>query len=215
MTVRAHHMTSPSMTIAVFDFDGTLTYRDSLFPFIRMAVGHPRFFFGIFVLSPVLFGYAVKVIKNSDAKQAVLKHFFAGIDHKTFQELGNKFAVQRLPSMLRPEAMQRLRWHQQHGHQVIIVSASLETYLQPWAKMMQCGQVIGSIIEVDEGHLTGRLSGKNCYGPEKVTRLERLLGKLNAYFMFAYGDSKGDRELLAAADKMFFKSFTDSDDKNK
>ncbi len=215
MTISTRHTTSPATTIAAFDFDGTLTYRDSLFPFILMAVGLPRFLWGLFVLSPVLSGYAVKLIKNSAAKQAVLEYFFAGLEYKTFQELGNKFANQRVHSLLRPEAMQRLKWHQQQGHQVIIVSASLEVYLQPWAKIIQCDQVIGSRIEVDNGHLTGRLSGKNCYGPEKVARLEEQLGKLDAYYIYAYGDSKGDRELLAVADKVFFKNFIDSGDKNK
>ncbi len=212
MTVSAKNNVT---TIAAFDFDGTLTYHDSLFPFIRMAVGLPRFLWGIIILSPVLSGYAVKIIKNSDAKQAVLKHFFGGLEHSDFQELGHKFATQKLPSMLKPKAMQRLRWHQQQGHQVIIVSASLETYLQPWAEMMQCGQVIGSKIEVVDNHLTGHLNGKNCYGSEKVVRLEKQLGKLNSYYMYAYGDSKGDRELLASADKAFFKIFTDLGDKNK
>jgi len=194
-------------TIAVFDFDGTLTYRDSLFPFIRMAVGFPRFLWGLVLLSPVLFGYVARFVKNSDAKQAVLMHFFAGVDLDAFQVLGDTFARERLPSMLRPEAVQRLRWHQESGHQVIVVSASLEVYLQPWTKTMQCDHVIGSRIEVEGGQLTGRLSGKNCYGPEKVERLERLMGKLNNYFVYAYGDSKGDRELLAAADQGFFRRF--------
>ena len=209
MTVRTQSIASSS-TIAVFDFDGTLTYRDSLFPFIYMAVGFPRFLWGLLLLSPVLFGYAIRLVKNSDAKQAVLRHFFAGIDIEAFQELGNTFAIESLPSMLRPEAVQRLRWHQQHGHRIIVVSASLETYLQPWAKTMQCDQVIGSRIEVVDGQITGRLSGKNCYGPEKVERLEGLLGKLDTYFVYAYGDSKGDRELLAAADQGFFRHFPDA-----
>jgi len=209
MTVRPPSIAA-SPTIAVFDFDGTLTYRDSLFPFICMAVGLPRFLWGLVLLSPVLVGYAARFVKNSDAKQAVLRHFFAGVDHETFQELGNSFALERLPRMLRPEAVQRLRWHQQLGHQVIVVSASIEAYLQPWAKAIQCDQVIGTRMEVEDGQLTGWLSGKNCYGPEKVERLEGLLGKLDAYFVYAYGDSKGDRELLAAADQGFFRRFPDA-----
>ena len=58
MTVRPSSIAA-SPTIAVFDFDGTLTYRNSLFPFIRIAVGSPRFLWGLFLLSPVLFAYAI------------------------------------------------------------------------------------------------------------------------------------------------------------
>jgi len=199
-----------SPTIAVFDFDGTLTYRDSLFPFIRMAVGFPRFLWGLALLSPVLFAYAARLVKNSDTKQAVIRHFFAGVDIESFQKLGSTFALEKLPGMLRPEAVQRLRWHRQHGHQVIVVSASLEAYLGPWAETTQCDHVIGTRLQVEDGRITGCLSGKNCYGPEKVARLEGLLGKLDAYFVYAYGDSKGDRELLAVADQGFFRRFPDA-----
>ncbi len=198
-------------TLAVFDFDGTLTYRDSFFPFIRMAVGFPGFFWGLVRLSPVLLGYITRIVKNSDAKEAVLRYFFCGLDFDVFQKLGNRFALERLPGLLRPAAIRRLKWHQQHGHRIIIVSASLETYLRPWAKTIGCDHVIGTKIEVVAGQLTGRLSGKNCYGPEKVKRLEALLGKLDAYCVYAYGDSKGDRELLAAADKGFFRQFPETD----
>ena len=199
-----------SPIIAVFDFDGTLTYRDSLFPFIRRAVGFPKFIMCLFLLTPVLFAYASRLVKNSDAKQAVLKHYFAGIDIEAFQDIGNSFAIESLPGMLRPEAVRRLRWHQQHGHRIIVVSASIEAYLRPWARTMQCDQVIGTKMEVENGQITGRLSGKNCYGPEKVERLEGLLGKLDTYFVYAYGDSRGDRELLAAADQGFFRRFPDA-----
>jgi len=209
MTVRPPGKAA-SPTIAVFDFDGTLTYRDTLFPFICMAVGFPRFLWGLVLLSPVLFGYAARFVKNSDAKQAVLRHFFAGIDLEAFQALGNTFALERLPGMLRPEAVGRLRWHQQRGHQVIVVSASIEAYLRPWARTIQCDQVIGTRMEVEDGQITGRLSGKNCFGREKVERLEGLLGKLDTYFVYAYGDSRGDRELLAAADRCFFRCFTEA-----
>jgi len=199
-----------SSTLAVFDFDGTLTCRDSFFPFIRMAVGFPRFLWGLMLLSPVLLSYITRFLSNSDAKQAVLGHFFSGTDLDVFQELGNTFALEKLPGMLRPEAIQRLRWHQQQGHRVIIVSASLEIYLRPWARTMQCDHVIGTRIEVARGKVTGRLSGKNCYGPEKVARLEALLGKLDTYFVYAYGDSRGDQDLLAVANKGFFRRFQDT-----
>jgi phosphatidylglycerophosphatase C len=81
----------------------------------------------------------------------------------------------------------------------ILVSASLEIYLLPWAKTIGLDQVIGTRLAVQNGLLTGRIIGQNCYGAEKVKRLQAVLGDLSQYCIYAYGDSRGDRELLEIA----------------
>ncbi len=51
------------------------------------------------------------------------------------------------------------------------------------------------------GRLTGRFSSRNCYGQEKVNRLLRVEPHRETYRLIAYGDSRGDREMLAFADE--------------
>ncbi|MGP1381921.1 MAG: HAD-IB family hydrolase [Thainema sp.] len=196
-----------SPVIAVFDFDGTLTHRDSLLPFLQMLTGRWRFTWGLLVLSPMLAGYALKLIPNWRAKERLLTYFLAGISTAQLEYLGQQFAEQVLPNLLRTEAVQRLIWHQQQGHQTLIVSASLEAYLQPLAQQLGIDQVIGTRLESRNGYLTGRMLGKNCYGSEKVARLEALLGPTQQYVIHAYGDSKGDRELLAIAQHPYYRKF--------
>ena len=202
------HVRAPS-PVAVFDFDGTLTYRDSLFPFLRMAVGGLKFYWGLLVLSPILIGYALGLVPNWQAKQTVLTYFLADLTAEKLHQLGQRFALEELPKLLRREALQRLKWHQQQGHQTVIVSASLEAYLLPWAQTMSFDQVIGTQLEVHNGRLTGRIWGRNCYGLEKVERLKALLGNLDRYCLYAYGDSRGDREILDASHYPYYRSFED------
>ena len=105
--------------------------------------------------------------------------------------------------------MQRLAWHRQQGHRCVVISASLELYLRPWASTVGFDEVLGSRLEVlDNGRTSGKLLGENCFGPEKMRRLEALLGPREGYTLYAYGDSRGDKELLSAADYAFYKSFT-------
>ncbi|NEQ30843.1 MAG: HAD-IB family hydrolase [Leptolyngbya sp. SIO4C5] len=198
---------SAKTVIAAFDFDGTLTYGDSFFPFLKSAVGPVRFYLGLVILSPLLLGYGLKLLPNWWVKQAVLRYFFSGWSPEQLQQAADKFAAQKLPSLLRSEAMQRLAWHQQQGHRLILVSASLEAYLRPWAKSMAFDQVIGTRLETRSDRLTGRIQGKNCYGPEKVRRLKAAIDNLEDYVLYAYGDSKGDRELLAIAQSPHYRSF--------
>jgi phosphatidylglycerophosphatase C len=109
---------------------------------------------------------------------------------------------------VKPEALERIKWHQAQGHRCIIVSASIETYLEPWAKAKGFSDVVSSKVETDEnGRITGNLIGHNCRGLEKVKRIEKLLGPKENYLLYAYGDSKGDKEMLDFADHAFYRTF--------
>lgn len=201
--------TSHSTIVAAFDFDGTLTHKDSLMPFLRMIAGPWGFLWGLLRTSPILTGYIFKRIPNWKAKEAVLTHFLAGLTTEQLQSLGHRFAIQKIPKLLNPEAVDCLHWHQSQGHQTILVSASLEAYLVPFAQSMGIDHVLGSRLAEHAGRLTGQLAGQNCYGPEKVKRLQRLLGNLEGVCLYAYGDSEGDRELLEAATFPHYRKFHD------
>lgn len=193
--------------VAVFDFDGTLTRRDSLFPFLKLVAGQRRYYWSILLLIPTLLCYRLGLLPNWQAKEAVLTRFLQGLTAEKLQQLADRFAVQTIPKLLRPEALARLQWHQQQGHQTVLLSASLEIYLRPWGKAMGFDKTIGTRLLVESGVVTGRIEGKNCYGPEKVERLLEFLEDFNCYVLYAYGDSKGDRELLALANYPFYRTF--------
>lgn len=195
--------------VAAFDFDGTLTRRDTLFPFLLHAAGPVKFSCKILQLLATLTGYALGLIRNDKAKIKVLTSFLANMEMNALQQQALQFAEQKLPSLLRSEAMQRLEWHRQQGHRCVVVSASLEIYLRPWASKAGFDDILGSRLEVlDNGRTTGNLLGENCFGPEKLRRLDALLGSRDGYTLYAYGDSRGDKELLSAADYPFYKKFT-------
>ncbi|WP_124948608.1 HAD-IB family hydrolase [Sulfuriferula thiophila] len=191
--------------VAAFDFDGTLTHRDSFLPFLRALAGDRVYAQRMLGLAPVLLGYGLGLVKNHHAKARVLAAFLSGQDVQQMQQVAQEFATRQLPDRIRASALARLRWHQQQGHRCVIVSASLECYLRPWAQSVGVDEVIGSQLAMAGGSYTGQLAGANCYGAEKTRRLLELLGERDAYTLYAYGDSKGDRELLALADFAYYR----------
>jgi phosphatidylglycerophosphatase C len=193
--------------IAVFDFDGTLTHRDSLLPFLKNLVGLNKFLRGLLLKSPILIAYFLKFISNHQAKEALLTYFLSGRSHSELQLFSAQFVQQQLPHLLKSEAINRLHWHQEQGHFIVIVSASLELYLAPWAQTVGIPLVVGTQLQVLDDVVTGNIQGENCYGAEKIKRLNMALGTLSHYCIYAYGDSKGDRELLSHADYAFYRSF--------
>lgn len=192
--------------VAAFDFDGTLTRRDTLFPFLLHVAGWNRFIFHVSALAPTLAAYGLGMMRNDVAKERVLTRFLSGMRSDELQHKATQFAMHKLPLLVRREALQRMDWHKQQGHRCVVISASLELYLQPWASKAGFDHIIGSRLETQEdGRVTGNLLGANCFGPEKVRRLEALLGTLDAYTLYAYGDSRGDKELLSIADHAYYR----------
>jgi phosphatidylglycerophosphatase C len=201
---------SDKPVVAAFDFDGTLTRRETLLPFLLYVLGAAAVARHALVLAPTLVGYSLGLIRNDVAKERVLIRCLDGMSLNALQEMGERFAADKLPGLLRNEAMQRFEWHRQRGHRCIVISASIEIYVRPWAIKAGFDDVIATRLEMQEGgSIAGKLSGANCYGSEKVRRLEELLGARSGYTLYAYGDSRGDRELLSAADHAYYRKFSE------
>lgn len=197
--------------VAAFDFDGTLTRRETLLPFLLHTLGAAAVARHALILSPTLAGYGLGMVRNDVAKEKVFIQCLAGMGMGELQRKGESFAAHVLPGLLRHGAMQRFEWHKQRGHRCVVISASLELYVRPWGQRAGFDDVIATHLETrDDGHVTGKLSGANCYGIEKVRRLEALLGARDDYSLYAYGDSRGDRELLSLADYPYYRQIPES-----
>lgn len=187
--------------IAVFDFDGTLTTRDSFLAFIRYACGPWRYYIGFAWHAPMLLLMLVGIYSHSKAKQRVFSHFFKGWKYSRFAELAREFSDE-IDKMRNEQTISTLKQHVTNGDTVYIVSASLPEWIGPWSKTLGIKSVLATEIEVNgEGIVTGQFKTKNCYGPEKVSRLLQVEPRREEYFLYAYGDSLGDKELIAFADE--------------
>ncbi len=198
--------------VAAFDFDGTITYRDTLGPFLWQLAGPLGVLVNGLLLLPVLLAYALRLMSNSAAKERVLRRFVGGMEVAALEAEAERFVRERLPALVRPEALARLAWHRRQGHRCIVISASMENYVAPWARAAGFDDVIATRMALTgDGRLSGRYDGANCYGFEKTRRLQALLGE-GAYELYAYGDSRGDRELLAMADHAYYRSMPGEND---
>ena len=187
----------PKAKLFAFDFDGTLTTRDTLIEFIRYACGTVRFLLGFLLYSPLLVLMKLRLYSNGKAKQKVFAHFFKGMTIDKFDTLCQDFASTHR-HLLRPEVVSQLEQALSEGAEVLIVSASIDNWVQPFFPKVK---VLGTQIEVIDGRLTGRFLTPNCYGQEKVRRILTLHPDRSAYHLTAYGDSRGDRKMLAFADE--------------
>jgi phosphatidylglycerophosphatase C len=193
--------------LVAFDFDGTLTCKDSFQDFVAWGAGPRRYAVGLLQLA----GPALAYLRNHDRgalKAAVVARFLRGMRKSEVEGHAQAYATQRAPVLLRPDALRAWRRWQSEGARLIIVSASPELIVAPFGRGLGAERVVGTRLAVDaDSRLTGALDGANCRGPEKVRRLREIYGE-DVRLEAAYGDSDGDAEMLTLADEPGLKVFT-------
>jgi phosphatidylglycerophosphatase C len=192
--------------IAFFDFDGTITRKDTLLEIIKFIKGTAAFYAGLLMNSPWLLAYKMKFLPNDQAKQKILAYFFAGMPEQTFQEKCDLFAEKKLPGLIRPRAIEEISKLRSLGFDIVVISASAGNWIREWTSSYAL-ELVSSKLEVHNGLITGRLEGKNCHGAQKVVRILEQWDLEEYEEIFAYGDSSGDRPMLALATKSFYKPF--------
>lgn len=193
-------------TLVLFDFDGTITSKDTLLKFTRFACGNFAYFLGLALLAIPLTLHKINLIDAQKAKELFLGYYFKGLKYSYFNEKCEQFGKQILPKIIRPLALEAIRNHQNRGSRILIVTASANEWISAWA--IQNGiEVIATQLEIKNGELTGKILGKNCNGNEKVSRLREVVELDHYDEIVAYGDSKGDMPMLKIAHQKFYKPF--------
>ena len=192
--------------IAFFDFDGTITTKDTLLEFIKHQKGGLRFYWGFLLNSPFIIAYKTGVISNQWAKERILTFFFGNTSIEQFQQRCDDFASKVIPSLIRVKALKEIRKFQEAGTEVVIVSASAENWVQQWC-VKQKVDCMATKMENNDGTITGKISGLNCYGEEKVRRIREVYNLSEYSVIYGYGDTKGDNPMLSLTTRSFYKPF--------
>jgi phosphatidylglycerophosphatase C len=198
-------MESPSPpVVAAFDLDGTLTEGGSVFDWLKSIAGRGRTWRAALSLAVPLSIGAVRSSRWADnAKERLFKKLLRGIDEEVITAGSRTFAVAHLEHEGRALLLERLAWHRDQGHDVVIVSASPQIYVDVMTELLGAQGGLGTRLAVDpRGRLSGGYLGKNCRGSEKLRRLDEWVQGRHyptPPVIFAYGNSRGDRRMLSGA----------------
>jgi phosphatidylglycerophosphatase C len=192
--------------IAFFDFDGTITSQDTLLEFIRYSKGKLLFYIGFLINSPWLLAFKLKLISNHHAKQRILRYFFGRANQVQFQQTCDGFAASLLPHLVRWKAIKEIKLHQDMGTEIVVVSASAENWIRKWSDSTGV-QLIATRLEKKGNILTGKIDGRNCSGKEKVRRIREKYDLSTYDEIYVYGDSSGDKNMMALATICFYRPF--------
>jgi phosphatidylglycerophosphatase C len=192
--------------IAFFDFDGTITTKDTLLEIIKFQKGKAAFYAGFLFNAHWLIAYKLKLIPNDRAKQKILSYFFSGMRETVFQEKCDLFADQELPSMIRPGAVTEMEKLLKNGFELVVVSASAGNWIRRWTDRLSI-ELIATRLEIKNGLITGKIDGRNCHGDQKAVCIKERWDLSEYEAVYAYGDSPGDKPMMALATQSFYKPF--------
>lgn len=195
-----------SKVLVLFDFDGTIISKDTLFLFLQYYKGRYVFIKNMIGLLPVLLLFKLKLLSNWRTKEFVLKKFLQNEPLADFKIKCETFAYNILPKYIKASARAKIESYLKEGAHIVVVSASPECWVLPWCKTMKI-DCIASRLEIKNGKITGHLSGKNCHGEEKVERIKSVINLNNYSKIEAYGDSKGDLPMMQLANIQYYKQF--------
>jgi len=207
MTGNQHSTFSNQKELHLFDFDGTITIRDSLLDFGSFAVGSFRSKLYLAFVTPLILMMKWGVVSGGDAKVLFLKLHFKGRSRLEMDQLAQAYFHGAVASgLIRPKALVKLDELKKAGHAVCIVSASLDIWLQPFADHFKT-DLICSVAEFKNDLFTGELAGKNCNFGQKAKLVKAKYNLSDFSRVVAYGDSGGDKALLSIADQGLMRPF--------
>jgi phosphatidylglycerophosphatase C len=189
--------------LAIFDLDGTLTRRNSFLAFIRSTHSNGAIFGKTILLSPWLILFISGIYDAQKMKERVLAAFYKNRTKDSLEKAGNDFCEKTLPQILRNDVYQRMKWHQQQDHEVVMLSASCSIWLARWC-WNENAKLIASKMAYEDGRATGKLEGNNCVGPEKKIRLLAEYDLSIFDRIYAYGNRRSDRHYIDLADEKYY-----------
>lgn len=199
--------------IAAFDVDGTITFTDSFMLFLRSTTSKWGFIAKLSALLPYFILYLLKIYSRDKVKNHILNTFLGGKSHEEYKKNCTEFS-KIYAKILRKDALEEIERHKVAGHEIAMVSASLEDYLIPFANSLGIKNVIATKLEVKDNVLTGKMLGPNCRAQEKVNRIHEYFGDVE--IIAAYGDSRGDKEMIEASQEKHYCTLIDEpNDKGK
>lgn len=200
---------SADVPIVAFDFDGTLTVRDSFTAFLKWRTPWPRWLLGGLRLIPAAVAYLFHRDRGR-IKAAAVKEFLRGVTREQLEDEARRFAALHSRRLLRPDAVIAWKRWRKERVRLVIVTASPDMVVAPFARGLAADGLLGTQLAFDaEGRLTGAFSCPNCRGAEKVARLKAAYGE-DVRIRAAYGDTSGDTEMLAMAEEPYYRVFTDA-----
>jgi phosphatidylglycerophosphatase C len=187
------------MPMAIFDLDGTITHRDTLFPLVlRQLARRPPQLLRLLLVLPAVVRFAFDRDRAA-LKQSLLRATLRGTPRAELEDTGRVFVSDTIAHGCFQDALQAVRRHRDQGHYLVLMSASVDFYVPEFGRQLGFDRVISTGVAWNGDRLDGTLTTANRRGEEKARCLRELVAERHDEHTFAYGNSDSDLPHLKIA----------------
>lgn len=188
-----------------FDFDGTLTYKDTMFLFLKFY-DKKKFYLQFAKHTPLFILLKLGLLEAGKVKKSLISGVLKGEKKEKIEMKAQKFSEEYYPDIFRKNALDFIENMDRETTESLIVSASLDIWVKPFAEKLNI-KLLSTEAEFINWIFTGNFATKNCNGQEKVNRIKKEIEGKKFDKIIAFGDTSGDKEMLAFANESHFKFF--------
>ena len=188
-----------------FDFDGTLTYKDTMFLFLKFY-DSGKYYSQFVKHLPLFILLKFKLMDAEKVKRSFISAVLKGEKQTKIHEKSKQFFAENYPVLFRENALDFINNIDRNKTESLIVTASLDIWVQPFADKFGM-KLLATRADFQEGIFTGNFVGRNCNGPEKVSRIKEEIKNQKFDKTIAFGDTSGDKQMLNWANESHYRFF--------
>jgi phosphatidylglycerophosphatase C len=188
-----------------FDFDGTLTYKDTMFMYLKFY-DPTKFRLQFLKHVPLFILLKLKLAETEKVKKSFIGSILKGQTQEKIEKRSRQFFEEHYPKIVRENALDFIQNMDRDNTQSLLVTASLDIWAKPFAEAFHM-QLISTRAEFKNGVFTGNFIGKNCNGKEKLLRIQSEISDSRYDKIIAFGDTSGDKAMLAWANEGHYQFF--------
>jgi len=189
----------------LFDFDGTLTYKDTMFLYLKFY-DSAKFNIQFIRHIPLFVLLKLKLADTEKVKKSFISSVLKGQSRQKIEKKAQEFFDRYYPELFRENALEFIKNMDRQNTDSFIVSASLDIWVRPFAEKLNI-PLLATQAEFENDIFTGNFIGKNCNGAEKLSRIKEALSEKKYDKIIAFGDTSGDKEMMAWANESQFEFF--------
>lgn len=188
-----------------FDFDGTITYKDTMFMYLKFY-DPAKFRLQFLKHVPLFILLKLKLAETEKVKKSFIGSILKGQTKEKIEKKAQEFFEHNYPKIVRENAMDFIKNIDRNNTQSLLVTASLDIWTKPFADALQM-QLVSTRAEFKNGVFTGNFIGKNCNGKEKLVRIKEQIDNSKYDKIIAFGDTSGDKYMLKWANEGHYQFF--------
>ena len=187
-----------NINLALFDFDGTLCKKDSFTGFIFYALSKRHIVKQGLKILPWIQAYYLNIYPANAMRVKIFNAMFKDAKASEIQDIAEEYAYQVM-GQLDVKIYQQLLAHQEQGDDIILVSASIDIYLEIICHLLNIN-LICTGTEIIDGKYSGHYSTPDCSSEQKKIRILEQYNIDQYQKIYAYGNSEEDLDMLSLAD---------------